>query len=60
MEVAELLQSAPDTRSIPVLFLSSMITPEDVAANGGVIGGRDMASKRMTVSALVERIDSLL
>ena len=54
------LQESPDTEGIPVLFLSSLVAPEDVAASGGVIGGHEMASKRTEVSDLIARVESML
>jgi DNA-binding response OmpR family regulator len=54
------LEKNPATEGIPVLFLSSLVTPEDVTASGGVISGHQMASKQATVGQLVERIQALL
>jgi DNA-binding response OmpR family regulator len=54
------LQERQDTKGIPVLFLSSLVTPEAVAESDGVIGDHQMASKRMTIGDLVDRIQTLL
>jgi DNA-binding response OmpR family regulator len=54
------LQNNPATEGIAVLFLSSLVTLEDVAESGGVISGHQMASKQSTVGELVERIQALL
>ena len=59
-EARAALQESPDTEGIPVLFLSSLVTPEDVAASNGIIGGQEMASKRMEVSDLISRVESML
>jgi DNA-binding response OmpR family regulator len=59
-EARTALQKTPDTEGIPVLFLSSLVTPEDVTASGGVISGHDMASKQTTVGELVDRIKTML
>lgn len=59
-EVAEALAADEDTCQIPVLFLSSMVTKEDVQASGGIIGGDNMASKKGSISELIERIESLV
>ena len=59
-EVADDLQASPETATIPVLFLSSFVRPEDVAESGGVIGGRHMASKAMTLRALISRMEAML
>jgi DNA-binding response OmpR family regulator len=55
-----LLRKNPDTEGIPVLFLSSMVTPEDIVASSGVIGDEHMASKLMPVGELIDRIQKLL
>ncbi len=59
-EVAEALAADEDTRQIPVLFLSSMVTEEEVKASGGIIGGHNMASKKGGIVELIERIESLV
>ena len=59
-EARAALQASPDTKGIPVLFLSSLVTPEDVAASGGLIGGQEMVSKRMEVNDLISRVESML
>ncbi len=59
-EARAALQESSDTQGIPVLFLSSLVTPEDVAASGGIIGGEAIASKRMEVSDLISRVESML
>jgi DNA-binding response OmpR family regulator len=55
-----LLRKNPDTEGIPVLFLSSLVTNEDVAASDGVIGHQHMASKQATIGELIDRIQALL
>ena len=59
-EVAAALGESEVTKAIPILFLSSMIQKEDVAASGGKSGQHHIASKSMTAGDLVARIDSLL
>jgi DNA-binding response OmpR family regulator len=59
-EARTALQNNPATEGIPVLFLSSLVTLEDVAESGGVISGHEMASKQATVGQLVERIQAML
>lgn len=57
--VANALSESKHTKDIPVLFLSSMVTKVDVAQSKGVIGGRDMASKRGTIQELIDKIESM-
>ncbi|MBI9082387.1 MAG: response regulator [Desulfobacterales bacterium] len=59
-EVASSLLESEATKHIPILFLSSMITKSDVAMSGGIIGGRQMASKSGSVKELILRIESIL
>ena len=59
-EACAALQESPDTEGIPVLFLSSLVTPENVADSDGLIGGHEMASKRMEMSDLISRVESML
>lgn len=59
-EVAAALEACAETRHIPVLFLSSLVAKADVARSGGKSGGRNIASKSMTVRDLVQRITDLI
>ena len=47
-------------RHIPVLFLTSLVTPEDLARLQGQLGGRPAVSKRAPLAELVQRIEALL
>jgi len=57
--VANTLSESEHTKDIPVLFLSSLVSKEDVAQSKGVIGGRNMASKGGSVQDLIDRIESM-
>ncbi len=46
--------------AIPVLFLTSLATPQDMKAKKGLIGGRPAVAKGAPVAELVERIELLL
>jgi DNA-binding response OmpR family regulator len=59
-DACKALEKNKDTEAIPVLFLSSLVTPEGVEATGGIIGEHEMASKKMTIDKLIERIQTLL
>lgn len=58
-EVANSLSESKHTKDIPVLFLSSLVSEEDVAQSKGIIGGRDMASKRGSIQELMDKIESM-
>jgi len=58
--VANSLSESEDTRNIPILFLSSLVPKEQVAESGGIVGGRNMASKKGGVQELIDRIDSMI
>ena len=58
--LSDAFKAHPSTRDIPVLFLTSLVTKDQEKANHGVIGGRNMMSKRTTVPKLVERIEAML
>jgi CheY-like chemotaxis protein len=47
------------TKKIPVIFLSSLITPED-SKHGAEAGGRPIVSKQSPIEVLIERIDDNL
>jgi DNA-binding response OmpR family regulator len=55
-----LLQNNPETKGIPVLFLTSLVAKEQVAASGGIIGDQHMASKSMAVGELIDQIRKML
>lgn len=49
-----------EARDIPVLFLSALVTPEDMKSLGHEIGGRPAISKRAPAKELMKRIESLI
>ena len=59
-DVAKSLATDKNTCQIPILFLSSIVTEEEVQASGGIIGGYNMTSKKGTIAGLIERIESLV
>ena len=59
-DVAKSLATDKNTSQIPILFLSSIVTEEEVQASGGIIGGYNMTSKKGTIAGLIERIESLV
>ena len=57
-EVAEELAANPETADIPVLFLSSMVRPEEI--QDGMAGERPIVSKYSSPEMLIAKIDALL
>jgi len=51
--VAHELAKKPTTASIPVIFLSSMVNPEDATQQSG---GRKLISKKMPMTQIIGRI----
>jgi CheY-like chemotaxis protein len=58
-DVANLLKKAEATKNIPLLFLSSLVSKNEMDATGGFIGGRHMASKSASVEEIIAKIDSM-
>ena len=54
------LESESKTRSIPVLFLTSMMTAEESRASRGLVGGRPMISKKLSIGEIVSHIETFL
>ncbi len=59
-EVERALSEKEQTRNIPVLFHSSLVSKSDVESSGGIIGGKQMASKSGNIKELIIRIESLI
>lgn len=59
-EVLDFLRTDPATEAIPVVFLTGVVTQEDVEANKGLIGGRRFIAKPITSKNLENAIGSVL
>jgi CheY-like chemotaxis protein len=59
-DVSKELFDDADLRAIPVLFLSALVTAEDMKNLGHQIGGRPAISKNAPPDELMQRIDSLI
>ena len=57
-ELAATLRQNKDTASLPIVFLSGLVFPEDTER--GTVGGWPMMSKRSPLEQLVKKIDELL
>lgn len=58
-ELAAALTMNPDTAFIPVLYLTSLVSPEEARDLEGEVGGRPGVAKRAPLSELLQRIDAL-
>ncbi len=54
--VMQELQEDKATARIPFVFLTSLVDPEQIARNNGVIGGRRMISKQSSLKDIIKRI----
>ena len=59
-DVSAALWADEDTREIPMLFLTGLATPPELAASRGQIGGRAAMSKRSPPAELVARIKAMV
>jgi len=59
-EVAEKFMEFPETKDIPIVFLTALAERSRVEANAGNIAGREFLAKPITTSELVRKIDMVL
>ena len=59
-DVSKALHAHPEVRSVPVLFLTALISPSDLKHTGQQIGGRPAISKQVPLAELVKRIQQLI
>lgn len=59
-QLAGHLQATPGLRSVPIVFLTAAATKEEVAAQGGIIGGQRFLAKPVSLSEVLDCIHSLL
>lgn len=59
-DVSAALYNDDEMRDIPLLFLTGLLSAQDVREKGGQLGGRPAISKTAPVAELIARIDSLL
>ncbi len=56
-EVAKLLRGDPETKDIPIVFVSATVTQEEVEKSDGIIGGSPFLAKPVTVDQMVNVIE---
>jgi CheY-like chemotaxis protein len=59
-DVSKALYADDEARDIPVLFLSALVTPQDMQGLGHQIGGRSAISKQTPPEELAKRIEALI
>jgi CheY-like chemotaxis protein len=59
-EVAHSLAEDPHTSSIPLIYLTGLVSPEEALDLQGNVGGRPGVAKRAPLAVLLHRIDSLI
>lgn len=55
-DLAQAFRESPVTRSVPILFLTSTVSEQDVESRGGKIGGEDFLAKPVTLRRLAAEI----
>ena len=56
-EIAEKLQEDPTLKSIPIIFLTALVRPGEVAASGSDIGGFPFIAKPLDPDKIVAAIE---
>lgn len=59
-DVAAQIQADPSLADTPLVFLTAVVSREEVEAQGGVIGGHPFLAKPVTVDKIVECIEQHL
>lgn len=59
-DVSAALFEHPETRDIPVVFLTALVTPQDLAAKGNQLAGRAAISKQSPIAEIAARIRAAL
>jgi CheY-like chemotaxis protein len=59
-DISAALFAHPETRDIPLVYLTALVTPLDLAAQGHQLAGRAAISKQSPIEEIVARIRSAL
>jgi len=59
-DISAALFAHPETRDIPVVFLTALATPADLAAKGNQLAGRSAISKQSPIEEITARIRAAL
>ena len=55
-DISAALFAHPETRVIPLMFLTALVTPEELAAKGNQLAGRAAISKQSPIQEIIARI----
>jgi len=58
--VARALGADPQTRGVAFIHLTSTVTPAELDARGGLVGGRPCVSKHAPIDRIVRRIEEVV
>lgn len=56
-ELASRLRANPNTKHIPIIFLTAVVSKEEAAAKSGLIGGYPFLAKPVTIDQITECIN---
>ena len=59
-DVAAELQNDTITARIPVIYLTSLVSPEEAKEMKGLVGGRPGVSKQTPLAKLLQRIEKVI
>ncbi|HTN26413.1 MAG TPA: response regulator [Burkholderiales bacterium] len=59
-DVSKALHAHPEVRTVPMLFLTALISPDELKNTGNLIGGRPAISKQASIPELEKRIRQLI
>jgi len=59
-DISAALFAHPDTRHLPLLFLTALVSPADLAAKGNQLAGRAAVSKQSPIEEIAARIRASL
>jgi len=59
-EVAEALKNSPQTRGIPIIFLTAVVTEREVKDEGYLLEGKRFIAKPVKIRELIDKIGAAL
>ena len=59
-DISAAVYGEDDLRDLPMLFLTALVSPQDLQIQQGQLGGRPAISKDAPIDQLVARIESLI
>ena len=59
-DISAALFAHPETRGIPLVFLTALVSPQDLQAKGNQLAGRSAISKQSSIEEIAARIRAAL